>query len=117
MTLWSTTDLSSEIEVALDGCVGGLKRHHMETNRFPSQYCRAANMAWKENFDFDALLFAGAVCTGSSHSLDCARERFDMVSSASRLTSSTMLWADATSFTKPTPEPAYAVNLPFSPQP
>ena len=101
---------------APDGCVGGVARHRMQTNRFPSQYYRAANMAWKEDSDIELLRVAGAVYASSSHSLDGACESFDIASIASRLTSSTMPWADTTSFTKPTPEPAYAVNLPFSPQ-
>ena len=98
-------------------CVRDLGRHHNETNRLPSQYDSAASMALNQRLPLRLARVAEAGYARSPHSLDGARESFDIASIASRLTSSTMSWADMTSFTKPTPEPAYAVNLPFFPQP
>ena len=115
MALCTATEFIADKTVTI-GCVHGLERHHIEINRSPSRYDMAGNNSLERKLGLRLARVAGAGYARSPHSLDGARESLDITSRASRLTSSTMPWADMTSFTKPTPEPAYAVSLPSLPQ-
>ena len=55
MALCTTTDFIPD-KTRSDGCVHGLKRHHIETTRSPSRYNMVENMAWKEDLDVDSLV-------------------------------------------------------------